>query len=94
MSSHATEAPERQIVRKLAGMEVRQYAAYAVAECVVPGPACEAGSQTFPILAGCVSGKNKGDWKFEMDASVTQTAAPVKVEMTAPVTQSAAPGAC
>ena len=29
-----------------------------------------------------------------MSASVTQTAAPVKVEMTAPVTQSAAPGAC
>ena len=65
---------------------------YAVAECVVPGPAREAGSQAFPILAGYIFGKNKGDRKFEMTAPVTQTAAPVKLEMTAPVTQSAAPG--
>ena len=44
---------------------------YAVAECVVPGPAREAGSQAFPILAGYIFGKNKGDRKFEMTAPVT-----------------------
>jgi hypothetical protein len=92
MPGHATEEPEYQVVRELAGVEVRQYAAYAVAEVVVPGPAEEAGSQAFPILAGYIFGKNKGERKFAMTAPVTQTAVPVKMEMTAPVTQTAAAG--
>ncbi|PZO07583.1 MAG: heme-binding protein [Lysobacteraceae bacterium] len=92
MSSHATEEPEYQVVRELADIEVRQYAAYAVAEVVVPGPAGKAGGQAFPILAGYIFGKNKGERKFAMTAPVTQTAAPVKLEMTAPVTQTVAPG--
>ncbi len=92
LPSHATEEPEYQVVRELAGVEVRQYAAYAVAEVVVDGPAHEAGDQAFPILAGYIFGKNKGERKFEMTAPVKQAAAPVKLEMTAPVTQSAAPG--
>ena len=92
MPSFATEEPEYQLVRKLADVEVRQYAAYAVAEVVVAGPSGEAGNQAFPILAGYIFGKNKGERKFAMTAPVTQSAAPVKLEMTAPVTQSAAPG--
>jgi len=92
MPSYATEEPEYQVVRELAGIEVRQYAAYAVAEVVVPGPAGEAGNQAFPILAGYIFGKNKGERKFAMTAPVTQAAVPVKLEMTAPVTQTAAPG--
>ncbi len=92
MSSHATEEPAFQVVRELAGIEVRQYAAYAVAEVVVPGPAAEAGGQAFPILAGYIFGKNKGERKFAMTAPVTQAAVPVKLDMTAPVTQTAAPG--
>jgi hypothetical protein len=59
---------------------------------VVPGPAAEAGNQAFPILAGYIFGKNKGERKFAMTAPVTQAAEPVKLEMTAPVTQTAAPG--
>jgi hypothetical protein len=92
MPSHATEEPEYQVLRELAGIEVRQYAAYAVAEVVVPGPSGEAGNQAFPILAGYIFGKNKGERKFAMTAPVTQAAMPVKLEMTAPVTQTAAPG--
>ena len=92
MPSHATEEPEYQVLRELADIEVRQYAAYAVAEVVVPGPAGEAGNQAFPILAGYIFGKNKGERKFAMTAPVTQAAMPVKLEMTAPVTQTAAPG--
>ena len=92
MPSHATEEPEYQVVRELADIEVRQYAAYAVAEVVVPGPAGEAGNQAFPILAGYIFGKNKGERKFAMTAPVAQAAVPVKLEMTAPVTQTAAPG--
>jgi len=92
MPSHATAEPEYQVVRELANIELRQYAAYAVAEVVVAGPAGAAGSQAFPILAGYIFGKNKGERKFAMTAPVTQAAAPVKLEMTAPVTQSAVAG--
>ena len=92
MPSHATEEPEYQVVRQLADIEVRQYAAYTVAEVVVDGPAAEAGNLAFPILAGYIFGKNKGERKLAMTAPVTQAALPVKLEMTAPVTQTAAPG--
>ena len=91
MFSHATPEPEYQIIRQIGDIEVRQYAAYAVAEVVVPGPSSEAGSQAFPILAGYIFGKNKGDKKLAMTAPVTQAAAPTKLAMTAPVTQSANP---
>jgi SOUL heme-binding protein len=92
MPSHAIEEPSYKIVQTLQDTEVREYAAYTVAEVVVPGPASEAGSQAFPILAGYIFGKNKGERKFAMTAPVTQAAVPVKLPMTAPVTQTAAPG--
>jgi hypothetical protein len=92
MTSHGTEEPEYTVVQKLEDIEVRQYGGYAVAEVVVPGPAAEAGNRAFPILAGYIFGKNKGERKLEMTAPVTQTPEPVKLEMTAPVTQAAAPG--
>jgi SOUL heme-binding protein len=92
MTSHATEEPAYQVLRTIGEIEVRQYATYAVAEVVVPGPADAAGNQAFPILAGYIFGKNQGERKFAMTAPVTQAAVPVKLEMTAPVTQSAAPG--
>lgn len=92
MPSQATEEPEYEVVRTLAGAEVRQYAAYAVAEVAVAGPAEEAGNQAFPILAGYIFGKNKGGRKLAMTAPVTQAVAAQKLEMTAPVTQTAAAG--
>jgi hypothetical protein len=92
MTSHATEEPDYKVVKKLEGIEVREYAAYAVAEVVIAGTAAEAGNLAFPILAGYIFGKNKGERKFAMTAPVTQAAEPVKLEMTAPVTQAAAPG--
>ena len=87
MSSHATEEPDYTVLQTLNKIEIRQYAGYAVAEVVVPGPAEDAGNTAFPILAGYIFGKNKGERKLEMTAPVTQTAVPVKLEMTAPVTQ-------
>jgi hypothetical protein len=92
MTSHATEEPDYQVVRELGDIELRQYGAYTVAEVLVVGPASEAGNQAFPILAGYIFGKNKGERKFAMTAPATQSAVPVKLEMTAPVTQTAAPG--
>ena len=89
MTSHATEEPEYQVVRTLGDVELRQYAPYTVAEVVVPGPAADAGNQAFPVLAGYIFGKNKGERQLAMTAPVTQAAVPVKLEMTAPVTQAA-----
>jgi hypothetical protein len=92
MLSQAIEEPDYDVVQKLGDVEIRQYAPYVVAEVLVTGPADSAGNQAFPILAGYIFGKNKGDRKFAMTAPVTQAAAPVKLDMTAPVTQTAAPG--
>jgi hypothetical protein len=90
--SQAIEEPNYDVVQQLDGAELRQYAAYVVAQVLVSGPADQAGSQAFPILAGYIFGKNKGARKFDMTTPVTQAAAPVKMEMTAPVTQAAADG--
>ena len=90
--AHATEEPDYEVVRTAPDFEIRQYARYTVAEVVVPGPASEAGNQAFPILAGYIFGKNKGERRFAMTAPVTQAAVPVKMEMTAPVTQTPASG--
>lgn len=91
-TSHAIEEPPYASLRTFPEFEVRQYAAYTVAEVLVPGPAGTAGNRAFPILAGYIFGKNKGERKLAMTAPVTQAPAPVKLEMTAPVTQSAAAG--
>jgi hypothetical protein len=90
--SHAIEEPGYQVIGKLGEIELRQYAPYVVAEVVLDATAEDAGSQAFPILAGYIFGKNKGEQKFAMTAPVTQTAAPVRMDMTAPVTQSAGAG--
>ena len=87
MSSHAIEEPDFEIVQRLDAVEIRQYAPYVVAEVTVPGPEDSAGSRAFPLLAGYIFGKNKGERKMAMTAPFTQTPTPVKMAMTAPVTQ-------
>jgi len=91
-TSYAVEEPAYTTVRTLPEFEIRQYAAYTVAEVLLPPPAADAGNRAFPILSGYIFGKNKGERKFAMTAPVTQTLTPTKLEMTAPVTQSAATG--
>ena len=90
--SRAIEEPAYEVTRQLGGVELRQYAPYVVAEVVLNTAAEDAGSQAFPILAGYIFGKNKGEKKLAMTAPVTQTAVPVRMDMTAPVTQAAVPG--
>ena len=90
--SHAIEEPDYEVVRKIDNVELRHYAPYVVAEVVLDALAEDAGSQAFPILAGYIFGKNKGEKKFAMTAPVTQVAAPVRMDMTAPVTQAAVAG--
>jgi hypothetical protein len=90
--SHAVEEPKYQVTRQFENVELRRYAPYVVAEVVLDATADDAGRRAFPILAGYIFGKNKGEKKFAMTAPVTQSAAPLKREMTAPVTQAAVPG--
>ena len=89
MSARATEEPGFSVLRTLGDVQLRQYAGYAVAEVVVPGPAESAGSRAFPILAGYIFGKNKAGTSFAMTAPVTQAqaASGATFAMTAPVTQ-------
>ena len=91
--SQAIEEPGYEVLHQLGdSVEIRRYAAYVVAEVLIAGAPAEAGNQAFPILAGYIFGKNKGERKFAMTAPVTRTGAPTKFSMTAPVTQSAADG--
>jgi hypothetical protein len=90
--SHAIEEPDYEVIKKFDKVELRQYAPYVVAEVVLDSSAEDAGNQAFPILAGYIFGKNKGEKKFAMTAPVTQSAAPVRMDMTAPVTQAAVTG--
>jgi hypothetical protein len=92
MTSHAIEEPAYAVIEKLQDVEIREYAPFTVAEVVVAGDQGTAGNAAFPILAGYIFGKNKGERKLAMTAPVTQAAVPVKMEMTAPVTQKAASG--
>ena len=91
--SHAIEEPAYEVVRQIGDeVELRHYAGYVVAEVVLDTTAADAGNQAFPILAGYIFGKNKGQRKLEMTAPVTQSAEPIKLAMTAPVTQNAVAG--
>ena len=92
MPSSAIEEPAHEVLRTIDEVEVRQYAPYVVAEVLIDADADDAGNLAFPILAGYIFGKNKGEKKFDMTAPVTQAAAPQQLEMTAPVTQTPVPG--
>ena len=83
--SHAIEEPDFKVIRTFDNVELRQYAPYVVAEVVLDVSAEEAGNQAFPILAGYIFGKNKGERKLAMTA-------PVRMDMTTPVTQAAVAG--
>jgi hypothetical protein len=92
LTSRATEEPTYTVQRTLDGIELREYAPYTVAEVLVVADANDAGNRAFPILAGYIFGKNKGERKMAMTAPVTQAAVPMKLEMTAPVTQTPTAG--
>jgi hypothetical protein len=63
-----------------------------VAEVLIAGAPASAGNKAFPILAGYIFDRNKGERKFAMTAPVMQTSAPAQLAMTAPVTQTTADG--
>jgi len=87
----ALEKPSYRVVEHREAFEVREYAPYLVAETVVGGSREEAGNAGFRILAGYISGKNRGEKKIAMTAPVTQSE-PAKIAMTAPVAQAGQEG--
>ena len=58
--ARAIEEPKFVVTRQLDDVEVRDYSPYLVAEVVVPGPASEAGSQGFKLLAGYIFREEQG----------------------------------
>jgi len=90
--SHAIEEPEYEVIKTVDKVEIRKYSPYVVAEVVVDATAEDAGGRAFPILAGYIFGKNKGDRKFAMTAPVKQTSEPMRIDMTVPVTQATVMG--
>jgi hypothetical protein len=85
----AIEEPPYEVLKSYADFEIRRYDPTIVAETTITAELEEAGNQAFPILAGYIFGKNRGERKIEMTAPVAQ--APAKIAMTAPVSQT--PGA-
>ena len=82
----AGEQPSYRVVEKFPDLEVREYAAYLVAETEASGTRESAGNAGFRVLAAYIFGKNRGENKIAMTAPVTQ-AEGQRIAMTAPVTQ-------
>ena len=78
LTTHATEEPDFEVLRRVGSVELRRYAPYAVAEVVLDVAPAEAGGQAVPVLAGYIFGNNKGQRKLAMTAPVMQAAAPVR----------------
>lgn len=81
------EQPQYEVLKRSAGVELRQYAPQIVAEVKVKaGSLGEASSNGFRPLAAYIFGDNKGAGRIAMTAPVTAQAEPMKIAMTAPVT--------
>lgn len=88
----ATEEPTFRLLEKDGSFELRQYAAYVVAETRVEAGFEDAGSVGFQRLFRYISGDNVPQQKIAMTAPVTQSRG-AKIAMTAPVSQVAEGGA-
>jgi hypothetical protein len=87
----AIEEPRYQVIEQDGAFELRDYAAYLVAETRVEASFTEAGSEAFRRLFRYISGNNAAQQKMAMTAPVTQGKGE-KIAMTAPVTQVADAG--
>jgi hypothetical protein len=82
----AIDEPAYKVIEETGNFQVRQYAAYLVAETRVDAGFEEAGNIGFRRLFDYISGNNEPQAKIEMTAPVTQSRG-AKIKMTAPVSQ-------
>lgn len=82
----ALEEPTYQVIEQDGDFELRDYAAYLVAETRVEAGFTEAGNAAFRRLFRYISGDNAAQEKIAMTAPVTQVKGE-KIAMTVPVTQ-------
>ena len=85
----AVDEPVYQVLESAPPVELRAYAAHAVAETRVAGAFADVGNVGFRRLFGYISGENAGSAQVAMTAPVIQQAAPEKIAMSAPVVQQA-----
>ncbi len=88
----AIEEPAYRVVERDGRYELRDYAAYLLAETRVEAPFLDAGNVAFGRLFRFISGNNAARQDIAMTAPVTQSSAPAptrgaKLAMTAPVNQ-------
>jgi hypothetical protein len=82
----ALEEPAYKVIEQDGAFELRDYAAYFVAETRVEAIFTEAGNEAFRRLFSYISGDNAAQEKIAMTAPVTQEKGE-KIAMTVPVTQ-------
>lgn len=88
LAVRSIEEPKYVVVGEAVGYEIREYAAYIIAETTVAGASTrdEAASKGFPIVAGYIFGDNTSKSKLAMTAPVnTEGVSSEKLAMTAPV---------
>ena len=85
--AYAAEEPAHTVVTSDGAFEIRDYAAYLVAEVQVDGSMGKASNQAFWPLFRFISGDNMDSQSIDMTAPVTRQAGSVKIDMTAPVTR-------
>lgn len=90
-SYHGYEAPPYAVVWQSGPAELRDYAAYLVAEVSVQGERDSALGRGFSLLAAYIFGGNTASAQVAMTAPVAQTQ-PESIAMTVPVTQTGAEG--
>jgi len=88
LSVRAIEEPKYEVITTAEGYEIREYAAYIIAETKIIGAKDrdEAARKGFPIVAGYIFGDNTSKDKISMTAPVnTEADESEKIAMTAPV---------
>ncbi len=88
LSVRSIEEPKYAVIRETVDYEIREYAAYIIAETTVTGVSTrdEAARKGFPIVAGYIFGDNTSTSKLAMTVPVnTEGVSSEKIAMTAPV---------